>query len=75
MDIGLLWLETNPKKTLAEIITEAARCYHAKYNVWPSLVFANPKNLDGQHYDPAHVKPAKYILPNHYWIGQSDSKG
>jgi len=39
MTIGLMWLETDPKKTL---------------------------------YDPAHVKPARYILPNHYWVGSEN---
>jgi hypothetical protein len=69
MNIGMMWFDNDPKKTLAAKILEAAGHYRAKYGQIPDTVIVNPVMLVGQQYDPQHVKALRWILPGHLWIG------
>jgi hypothetical protein len=72
MITGMMWYDNDPKTTLSQKILAAAQYYRLKYGVIIDTVIVNPKMLEGQEYDPEHVKSMKYILPGHLWIGREE---
>lgn len=71
MNVGMLWLDTNKKRPLAEKVRRAADYYAEKYGREPELCFVPPTDLEEekQQIDEIVVKPDKTILPQHLWLG------
>ena len=84
MDIGLLWYDGDPKRTLEEKVETAARRYHEKFGRWPNRCHVHPQVLDDGHTDLSllirvgeshldiRVLSAPNILLHHYWIGEHE---
>ena len=86
MKTGMLWFDDDAKRSISEKVERAAVHYREKYGVAPNLCYANPNVLADS---PAAVQPsaaagnkglacitlkhARSILPNHFWLGVSDS--
>ena len=83
---GLLWLDTDPKRDLADKVARAAKHYHKKFGRRPDLCFVNPSMLgNGSGARPAHggslelngvrLLPADNVLKHHFWIGVEEKTG
>lgn len=76
MKVGMLWLQNDPKKTLEQKVEEAAAYYAKKYGAQPNLCYVNSCMLNGNTLTGAvELRPNRYILPNHFWIGVADKEG
>ena len=80
MNVGMLWFDNDPKAELNVKIERAAAYYHTKYGKSPTLCYVHPSMLPAaqSESDPAAdslrsgdvaIKPTRYVLPNHFWIG------
>jgi hypothetical protein len=68
---GLLWLDPDPKRDLAEKVTRAADRYHYRFGCRPNMCYVNedqwpalPDAIDG-----VRLVGASNILRHHFWIG------
>lgn len=73
MNIGMLWFDNDPKRTLQQKIERAAEHYRRKYGQTANVVFLHPATPRM----PAEigglaVKTSKTVLPNHFWLGVKD---
>jgi hypothetical protein len=76
MKTGLLWFDNNPKRTLEAKVADGARRYHEKFGQRPNACYVNPEALaQGKlRIGSVEVIAARYVLPNHFWIGISESR-
>lgn len=75
MKVGLLWHDDNPKHSLTEKITRAARRYREKYATRPNACYVHHSALSDNnttHVGQIKVATLPTILPHHLWIGQED---
>jgi hypothetical protein len=83
MDIGLLWYDSDPKRTLEDKIGQAARRYQEKYGRWPDTCYVHPQAVvalpeqkeraacrleNGQA--TIRVLSAPNVLLHHLWLGE-----
>ena len=88
MKTGMLWFDDDPKRSVDEKIERAARRFLEKYGVVPNLCYANPRTVGDAQRSVAFAAPtvraakgpvnismkqANTILPNHFWLGVSES--
>lgn len=84
MEIGLLWYDGDPKRSLEDKIGQAAERYREKYGRWPNTCYVHPQvagNQPGEElrlaWQPRNprsmirVISAPYILLHHFWLGES----
>ncbi len=74
MDIGMLWYDNDARQDLAQKVARAAAHYRVKYGVAPKLCYVNTALLPQgpQVADGVQVRPARTVLPNHFWLGVGD---
>lgn len=76
MDIGMLWYD-DTKRDLDSKVARAVEHYKTKYGTAPTLCFMNPAALAEKNApDTAAgllLRPARTILPNHFWIGVGEA--
>lgn len=74
MKTGLLWYDSDPKRTLESKVTDGAQRYHEKFGQSPNACYVNPAALDQSRtrIGSVEVIAARNILPNHFWIGVSE---
>jgi hypothetical protein len=72
MQIGMLWFDNTPTKTLARKVQDAAAYYRNKYQRAATVCFVNPADMqDGlTAVDGIAVKSNRSVMPNHFWMGQ-----
>jgi hypothetical protein len=77
MNIGMMWFDNDPKKTLTTKIMEAADYYHQKYGGVPDICLVNLSMSPGTEMKVGRVtvKPMRSILPGHLWIGVEENVG
>lgn len=75
MQEGLLWLDADPKRDLAEKVARAADRYHFKFGRRPNLCYVNPAMLDqgSVELDGVRLVPAANVLKHHFWIGEEEA--
>jgi hypothetical protein len=72
MKIGMMWLDTDKRRTLEEKVRRAAEYYKDKYGRFPELCLVNEKLIeDEKKFGRVVVQPAKAVLPGHFWLGMS----
>lgn len=72
MKIGMLWLDTDKKRSFDEKVRRAVEYYEDKYGRLPELCLVNKSTLSGEKkVDHVIVQPAKSVLPGHFWLGMS----
>lgn len=72
MEIGMLWYDNAPERSVEEKVLRAAAHYEAKYGerpthceIWLAKDIAEePFDVDG-----IQVHPTGCLMPNHFWIG------
>jgi hypothetical protein len=74
MQIGLLWYDDDPRKSLDSKIEQAAERYRQKYGRPPNACYVNPAlAADGARCGGVRILPARSLRPNYLWIGVDDS--
>lgn len=70
MNVGMLWLDDDRKRTLEEKVRRAADYYFQKYGRLPELCLVNSTMSAGEaKVGGIEIKPAKTVLPYHFWLG------
>jgi len=81
MRVGLLWFDDDPRKEVSLKVKEAAERYFEKFGRWPNICYVSPAALplprdsvgtEGVPLDGLRVSPSPLILPDHFWVGESD---
>ena len=72
MNVGMMWLDTDQKRSFDEKVRRAAEYYEDKYGHLPELCFVNNNALSTEkNVDTVKVQPIKTVLPGHFWLGMS----
>lgn len=69
MDIGMLWYDNDPKKTLRNKVIQAADYYRQKYGRVPNCCFVNAASVEDLDLGVLQLRTSRHILPGHLWIG------
>ena len=83
MNIGMLWLDDDKRRSFEEKVKRAAEYYSEKYGRFPELCLVNTAMLAGdsasaEDTDPAEenkkvgrieVQPTQTVLLHHFWLG------
>ncbi|MCB9444925.1 MAG: hypothetical protein H6669_11880 [Ardenticatenaceae bacterium] len=76
MNIGMLWLDDDKKRPLAEKVQRAADHYWEKYGRFPELCLVNNQMLaDEQLVGKIKVQPVRTVLRDHFWLGMQSQTG
>lgn len=76
--MGILWFDNDPKTTLDKKIAKALECHRHKFGRDAQVVMINKNAAESEDLEAlskacnATVKPMKYVLPNHFWVGFED---
>lgn len=75
MDIGMLWYDDDPKRTLDAKVERAAAYYRTKYGEAPTTCYVHPSMLAPEQNTSAGValRPARVVMVNHFWLGVVDN--
>ncbi len=72
LKIGMMWLDTDKKRTLEEKVQRATDYYRDKYGRLPELCLVNERLLDDEKkIGRVIVQPARSVLPGHFWLGMA----
>jgi hypothetical protein len=76
MQIGLMWYDDDPRKTLDAKIEQAIARYHEKYGHAPNACYVNPAAvaIENRH-NGMRVIPARTIRPGYLWVGVEEKQG
>ena len=75
MDVGMLWLDDNRKRSLEQKVLRAADYYEVKYGRQPELCFVNQAALaEEMAVRSIQVKGVATVLPHHFWLGMSNGR-
>lgn len=76
MNIGMLWLDDDKRRTFEEKVKRAAEYYSEKYGRFPELCLVNTNMLAGsasaeenKKVGRIEVQPTQTVLPHHFWLG------
>jgi hypothetical protein len=70
MNVGMLWLDADSKRSLEEKVRRAADYYCDKYGRLPELCLINSKMSEFEgNVGRIEVKGAETVLPYHFWLG------
>lgn len=75
MNWGLLWLDADMKRDIADKVARAAERYHFKFGQQPNLCYVHSSALDTGvvELNGVRVVPANNILKHHFWIGVEEA--
>ncbi len=84
MEVGLLWYDNDPRRTLEDKVGEAARRYREKFGRLPNTCHIHSAACRGEGVssgdrdchlaDPrttVRLVSARNILPHHFWLGET----
>jgi hypothetical protein len=74
VNVGLLWLDDDKRRTFEEKVQRAAEHYREKYGRLPELCLVNSSMLeDAKSVGKIKVVPIHTVLPYHFWLGMNTS--
>jgi hypothetical protein len=75
MDIGMLWLDDDGRRSFEDKVTRAADYYREKYGRFPELCLVNSKMLpeESKKVGRIEVQPTQTVLLHHFWLGMKAS--
>ncbi len=74
MNVGMLWLDDDRKRSLDEKVSRAAEYYREKYGRMPEMCLVNQGMLETEmRVGKVNVQPIANILPHHFWLGMKTS--
>jgi hypothetical protein len=72
MNVGMLWLDTDRKRSLDEKVQRAADYYKDKYGRLPELCLVNSKQIsEAKEVGRVKVEGERTVLPDHFWLGMA----
>lgn len=73
MNVGMLWLDTDSKRSLEEKVQRAVEYYREKYGRSPDLCLVNTGAFAEEEIKVGAVKVqrTRRVLPHHFWVGIS----
>lgn len=73
MNVGMLWLDDDKQRPLAEKVQRAVEYYQHKYGHGANLCLVNSAALAGETaVDGVKVKGSPHVLPYHFWLGREE---
>lgn len=70
MNEGMLWLDDAKDRPIEDKILRALVWYKEHYGPKPNLCFVSQSALEEEtQIEGIAVRPASFVLPNHFWIG------
>lgn len=76
MNVGMLWLDDNKRRSFSEKVQRAADYYQEKYGRLPELCLVNVQMLAAeQQIGKIKVQPVKTVLRDHFWLGMQTQSG
>ena len=70
MNVGMLWLDDDKKRSLEEKVDRAVEYYREKYGRMPEMCLVNKEMLaEEKKIGKVSVQPWTAILPHHFWVG------
>jgi hypothetical protein len=71
MEIGMLWKDDDPRRTLEEKLAIAMEFYEGKYGERPTICVVHPHTLpEGIEFvGSMRLLTAKTVQINHFWLG------
>ncbi|VAW43018.1 hypothetical protein MNBD_CHLOROFLEXI01-1629 [hydrothermal vent metagenome] len=74
MNVGMMWLDDDGKRSIEEKVSRAVEYYQEKYGRLPEICFVNQAMLAVEkHVGKVTVQPNNTILPHHFWLGMEAS--
>lgn len=74
MNVGMLWLDDDKKRSLEEKVKRAVEYYREKYGRMPEICLVNMGMLANEkRVGKVNVQPIANILPHHFWLGMKAS--
>ncbi|MCA9949219.1 MAG: hypothetical protein KDE48_06220 [Anaerolineales bacterium] len=72
MQLGMLWLDTDKKRSLEEKVERAAEYYKDKYGRLPELCLVHANMLSQEKkIGRIKIQPTNAIVHNHFWLGSA----
>ncbi len=76
MNVGMLWLDDNKRRSFAEKVQRAADYYQEKYGRSPELCLVNVQMLAAEkQIGKIKVQPVRTVLRDHFWLGMQSNSG
>jgi len=69
MNIGMLWLDDDKRRSFEEKVKRAADYYREKYGRFPELCLVNNNMAEKKKVGRIEVQPTQTVLPHHFWLG------
>ena len=70
MDVGMMWLDDNKKRSLAQKVERASEYYRDKYGRHPTFCHVHRQSVEEEaQIGDIQLIPDPQILPNHFWLG------
>lgn len=70
MNVGMLWLDDDRKRSLDEKVSRAVEYYREKYGRMPEMCLVNTGMLtEEKQVGKVSVQPIANILPHYFWLG------
>ncbi len=72
MQLGMMWLDADKKRSLEEKVERAADYYKDKYGRLPELCLVHTNMLSSEkNIGQIKIQPTKAIVRNHFWLGSA----
>lgn len=73
MNVGMLWLDDDKDRPLAEKVQRAVEYYQQKYGMMPTICLVNSSAVAAETAVAGlKVEGSQYVLPYHFWVGRED---
>lgn len=70
MQLGMMWLDADKKRSLEEKVERAAEYYKDKYGRLPELCLVHTNMLSAEKkIGRIKIQPTNAIVRNHFWLG------
>lgn len=74
MNVGMLWFDNDPHTPLLTKVQRAVEYYRRKYGREPNLCLVHPGMCLSQLSSGGiTIRPYRYVLPHHFWIGLEEN--
>lgn len=69
MRIGMMWTDSDPKRTTPDKIIRACSYYANKYGGTATVCYVHPDSDCPERLGGVRVMRSRTVLPDHFWIG------
>lgn len=71
MQLGLLWFDDDPARSVDDKIMRAVMRYERKHGVRPNVCQVNPAQYKAMTHKPieVQVRKATHVMVNYFWVG------